>query len=230
MKSSGISYSLLFIISVLLAESIMISTAISAGYSDGDLTKFFEESGWITSVSYIQLLLLSAFSFAIYFVRTRNDSRRSFAGVHMIWVLIGCGFIYLAFDERFMWHERLDFYVHDFFNIEETSLTDRLDDIIIGISCLIGLVTAYICRKEVFRYSDAKNLLIWGFIFIGGMTVFDIVSNRYDVIPFIFGDDSIGKTLHTAALLLDDSFKLLAEGFFISALFCYMRQCRSDSS
>ena len=43
-------------------------------------------------------------------------------------------------DDRFMFHENLDKGIHALFQWEETKLSDRLDDIIVGIYRLAGII------------------------------------------------------------------------------------------
>ena len=69
-----------------------------------------------------------------------------------MWLILVFTSLYLAIDEIIMIHENIDFFIHRIFNIEETGLTDRIDDAIVAIYGLCGLIGIYLYRKELSNY------------------------------------------------------------------------------
>jgi hypothetical protein len=59
---------------------------------------------------------------------------------------------FAALDELAAIHETLDKQVHHMLHVQETSLTDRLDSVLVSGYGLIGLLTLYVFRQEVYRY------------------------------------------------------------------------------
>ena len=139
----------------------------------------------------------------------------------MIWALAAVGFVILALDEKLMWHERFDFFVHEFFAIEETAVTDRIDDVIIGIYGLIGIVAIYLFRREIGQYSQVNLLLVLGIVLLFTTVLLDILVNRYDIIPALLGEGSFARHLYRWGGVLEESIKLTAEGVFISAFYSF---------
>ena len=122
-------------------------------------------------------------------------------------IAIGCAF--LAMDDKFMFHENLDKAMHSLFNWEETKLSDRLDDIIVGIYGVAGIVFVSINRKN-FAFSPrfityAKYALGLAFI----MVLCDMRS--------IYG---IGENLNEALSHLEEWTKIFGSGFLLIGLLC----------
>jgi hypothetical protein len=178
----------------------------------------FKEDGFATYVSFFFLLSLSLLSFVIFLLRYKTTNE---IVMHSFWMIAAIGFLFLAFDEKLMWHERFDLFLHSYFEVEETAITDRLDDIIIGFYGLIGVGVIYIFRREIFQFAPANLLLISGFYLLFISVFLDILVNRYDILPALLGEKSFVKKLHMICHVLEDIIKLLAEGFFISAFYYF---------
>jgi len=109
---------------------IAIATAWTLQHPESPRTAF-EEWGIVTAISFLQLVLISAGTFRIY--RTRKDQLRGRSNTHqyVIWFIIAVGFFYLALDEGLEFHEQMDREIHNILGIEESGLTDRIDDMIV---------------------------------------------------------------------------------------------------
>jgi hypothetical protein len=74
------------------------------GFGSENIAKHYSENMAGTLISIILLILLGITNFRIYLVRRK----------HLIWLLMAVGFVFLAYDERFMFHEGLDKDIHRF--------------------------------------------------------------------------------------------------------------------
>ena len=96
--------------------------------------------GWaFTLISGSQLLFIGLISWNIQIKRMKEvgeEKRNS----RYIWFIIGMGFVFLALDEAFELHEEIDFLIHNRFGIEETGLSDRIDDLVVMTYFIIGMV------------------------------------------------------------------------------------------
>ena len=213
-----ISHPVRFTVLIVIVELLMISSFILVGINHGDTHRLFGEKGLATWVSFFQLLLLSAMSLAILFLRYHTTGKLL---RHLFWALAAAGFLVLALDEKLMWHERFDFFLHRKLAIRETAITDRIDDVIIGFYGLIGLLAIYLWRREIGRFPLVNRLLALGFILVFSMVFLDILGNRYDIIPAIFADELIARQLFSWGSVLEESIKLFVGGVFIAALYSY---------
>lgn len=206
-------------ISLLVVELVVICLSILVGKLHGDILWPVREGGFVTWVSFVQLLVLSLLASLILVLRYRTTGRLI---DHLIWGLAAFGFVILSLDEILMWHERFDVFLHGFFGIEETAFTDRLDDIIVGAYGFIGVLALYLWRREISQYGQVNLLLISGFAVFLAMVLLDITLNRYDVIPWLVGEGFLAQRLHEWGKILEESMKLIAEGVFISALYSFL--------
>jgi hypothetical protein len=212
---------------VILFEFVVVSYAIYSGNLEGDIKINFKENSFTTVFSFNQLLFLCIFSYIIYFVRSQMTNTQKYFGSHIIWLIIGCGFLYLAFDERFQFHERFDGFLHDAFLFDETPLSDRIDDIILLLYGLFGLVLIYSFRREFLQFGGINWFFIIGIGLFFLMSAFDIISNRFDVIQIIIKDLKLAETIQKSVQVSEDSIKLIAEGFFFVALYYHLYKSKS---
>ncbi|MGK7912961.1 MAG: hypothetical protein AB4050_16025 [Synechococcus sp.] len=206
------------LISMLVIQAIAISICIAIGLSQADLDRAFGEYAPATDMSFVQLFILSVQSSAILFLRFRTTGR---IFKHLIWGFIAFGFVFLALDEKFMWHENMDYFIHDFLGIEETNVTDRIDDLIVGFYAVLSGVIIYYWRHEICRYMQVNCLLIVGFSLLVATIFVDLVSSGDDIIPAIFGPGALTPFVDDSIAVFEESLKLIAEGIFIAALYYY---------
>ena len=129
----------------------------------------YKENSIITTVSTLQLASCSLASIIIPFIlnlRSGGIKLTEFS----IWIFLALGFAFLAMDDRFMFHERIDYMIHSAFGWKETRLSDRIDDIIVGIYGVIGAFFVFYSRSY-FRFSTrfmkfAKYSLAMAFIMV----------------------------------------------------------------
>lgn len=212
-----------FLVSVLAFDSLVIVVAILAGASEGDIKSQFEEKGLITWVSFFQLLIISGLSWKIFRVNHVADQDLSWRSAHIIWLLIAISFLYLAIDEAGKIHERLDKVIHSAFGLEETGLSDRLDDLIVLVYGVIGIGVLYLCRVTISNHRVIVPYLVWGFILLFLMVALDTLINGVDVIAnLISHPDTLGRVFETL-YVAEDSFKLFAGGVFLAGFYAAFR-------
>lgn len=206
---------------------ILNSLAVSAGviiynYTDVDP---FSEGGFITKLSVSQLFLLAWLSFKIFQSR-RVISRHSLSrDSSTVWLIVALGFLFLAVDDLFMIHENLDGLIHEVFNMQETALTDRIDDFLVGLYGLAGIGVLIIFRDELKAYREAFPSFIFGFVLLFIMVSLDMLINRNDILPLIFDHDHV-DVLNVWITLAEDSLKVFAEAFFILAFYAIFQKVK----
>ncbi len=129
----------------------------------------YNEGSIITKISALQLTLCSLTSLIIPLVLSLRRG-----GIKLteffIWFFLAMGFAFLAMDDSLMFHERLDYAIHSAFGWQETRLSDRIDDIIVGFYAIIGAIFVF-CSRHYFRFSTrflnfAKYSLAMAFLMV----------------------------------------------------------------
>ncbi|MGH1428568.1 MAG: hypothetical protein ACRBEE_11565 [Arenicella sp.] len=197
---------------VLVINLLTIAAAISLDVFG--INEPFKEGGFITFFSAIQLLIVSRLSYNIYRERESSTHISFWQKPNLIWLLISMGFLFLAFDESLKIHERIDRLIHYVFNIQETGLTDRIDDLLVGLYGLIGLVVLFVYRNEMKACKAQFSLFVIGFVFLFVMVGLDVMTNRKDIVLFFF-EENMAAVLHRWLSFAEDAMKLLSEAFFI---------------
>lgn len=107
----------------MLFDSVAVCVAF-LGVSDGNLLKHFEERGFLTSIFVFQLLMISLLSLMVFWILNNREKNEGFSWQNssILWVIIGFGFLFLAIDERYKIHEKIDYRIHDIFSIQETGI------------------------------------------------------------------------------------------------------------
>ncbi|MDC0315523.1 hypothetical protein OAL32_01195 [Synechococcus sp. AH-551-G15] len=115
----------------------------------------YNEGSIITKVSALQLTLSSLTSLIVPLMLSlrRGGIKLSESSV---WIFLAMGFAFLAMDDSFTFHERLDYAIHSAFGWEETRLSDRIDDVIVGIYAIIGAIFVFYSRRY---FSFSKRFL-----------------------------------------------------------------------
>ena len=203
-------------------ELIAIIAAVGIGFSDGEPLELFAEFHFLTWLSFVQLLFLSVLSAKLFDVDVLGKTKHILRSAGSVWAIIAFGFFFLALDEIFLIHEIIDVGIHAVCNIEETGLTDRIDDILILIYGVIGISILYSHRIELQKYKVALPYLIYGLSLFFVMVALDVLTNRPDILAMIFADNNLVDTIKTWLSIVEDSSKIFAEGFFILGLFKIM--------
>ena len=200
--------------------ALMAGTASMVYIQSG--VNLFQEGSFITVLSTLQLLIISGLSYMIFLA---CDTRRQtlWKNSSVLWVIIALGFMYMAADEHAMIHEKVDQGIHHIFNWQETGLTDRIDDVLVGVYGLVGIGVLLFYRKELKPHKEALPFFFCGFTFFFAMVTIDAVTNREDVLLILF-DHDLAYVLHGWLFLAEDSLKVLGEAFFILAFIVIFQQ------
>lgn len=166
----------------------------------------FSEKGPITWLSFLQLLVIAALTLSILYLRKHDLQLKFWQAPAIVWAVIGLGFMALAFDEKFLVHENIDFYIHRILDLSETGWTDKIDDFLIGVYGLVGIGTVYVYRQELKKYRHAMPLLIIGFVLLFTTISLDASTNGATFIP---------RALGPWVRVCEESFKIFSEGMFM---------------
>lgn len=175
----------------------------------------FEDGGFITYFSVIQLFMLSYFTCKIFKIRS-NASIAPWRSPIAIWGIFSLGFSFLALDDLLMIHEWFDELIHEIWRIQETGLSDRIDDIIVGGYGLIAVALLVIYRRELKKYIVVMPTVVAAFVTLFLMVGVDILTNRDDILLMLFQQSTV-YSIDSWSFVLEEGLKLLAEGFFIIA-------------
>mgnify|MGYP003628313295 FL=1 len=165
-------------------------------------------------ISGIVLLITSMICYRILNVR-RKPNAPMLSGPSRIWALIAAGFMYLALDETFSIHEKIDKMIHSVLAMEETGLSDRIDDFIIPLYGIIGAILIYFHRTEFRSLTVFYKYLVAGFMFLCVMVFLDAFSNRADVIEYLGFEGVARKNIKMTAKYGEETMKLLSEAAFL---------------
>ncbi len=178
---------------------------------------YFGEKGFITKLSFVQLLLIAGVAATIYQVRKRATAPDRWRRPVIIWPTVALGFLFLAIDDLAGIHEQMDALFHRLVDLSETPLSDRLDDMIVAGYGVIGIIILYLCRAEIRQFRDALPLLIAGFVLMFLMVAADVISARNGVIRAFVSSPETAKSILLWMKAVEDSLKLFAEAAFIGA-------------
>lgn len=213
------------LILVLVFNALVISSSIFLALVKGvKIGWYFAEGNTpITLLSTIQLLVLSIIAWDIFRKRRASNAELDNGSSYMVWILIALGFLFLSLDERLLIHENMDSLIHNIFNIKESNITDRIDDLIIGAYGLTGIASVYYFRSEFTRYRTFFPLVASGFVLLFLMVVTDILTNSDDILSAIVASPAMVNSLMSAFGIIEESLKLFAEAFFIAAFYGYLK-------
>ena len=183
----------------------------------------FKEGGFITILSALQLVAIAALCHAIF--RARRFAVSVDYRPVMVWPVLTAGFLFLAADEVFQIHERTDRLIHIVSGMTETAVTDRIDDVLVGLYGLVGAGVLFACRREILFVRTAVPLFVAGFVLLFSSVVMDVLTNRNDIFPLLF-DNETSSLLFEWVSIAEESLKLFSEAFFMLAFFMIWREAR----
>ena len=176
------------------------------------LLYFGKEASFITWLSFLQLLIIAYLSWKTFKLQKEKSA--------ILWGLIALGFLFLSIDEVARIHENMDSFIHKhILHIKETAISDRLDDLIVGVYALFGIGTMYFFREELKKYYKVIPYFVIGFILIFSMVTVELIVNRFDVLPALISNHSFAKSVYKLGKIMEESFKLFAEGVLIGAFY-----------
>ena len=213
---------------LLLVEVFIIAVAIAIGVREGNPNACFREGKSITWISVVHLLAISIISFKILSLR-RSGRGRGFRNLvkssGFVWGILALGFFLLACDESFRLHESADKRIHEVFGWTETGLTDRIDDILVGVYGLVGMGILFIYRKEIARYEQAHPFFLCGFLLLFVMVFLDVITNRNDFLEMLMDPGRV--PFYKLWLSVgEESLKVLSEGCFLFGFYTAWQTAR----
>ena len=186
------------------------------------------ESSILTYISGAQILGVAVLSALIFRARTSGSAKKwSLKNPKIIWALIAAGFVFLTADEFFKIHENIDEGIHAMFKLEESGLSDRIDDLIILLYAVVGLIAIAAYRREFVLMKKSKLLFVAGFACLFLMVALDALTNRDDVLANFFQGDGL-ETALTCFSILEEGAKVVSSGFFILAFQVCLKLAKSE--
>ncbi len=177
----------------------------------------FGERGYITFFSTFQLLAIAWLSGKTLQTKKKLKPPPK-KSVRLFWTVISVGFIFLAADEFFSIHELTDIFIHDLFRLQETPVTDQIDDAIVALYGIVGAVVVWTHRDEIKGNQRAIAFLKWSFFLLAIMVILDFVSNDEGFLERFF-DPPRADLIQGYLYQLEDSLKILAEACLVSAFY-----------
>jgi hypothetical protein len=203
-------------------ESLAIAIAIGrAILLERSPMRYFGERGFITWLSICQLLLIAYLCWKLSCLRFQpNFWLASGKNPSRFWQILTAGFIFLALDEYFEIHEKLDRSLHNLFNLNDAGVTGRLDDFIVLIYVVIGLFLIRTFKSEFQKFTSAWRWFLTGFSFSFLTILLDMLTHNKAIFSPLIDNSERLNTLHHWSTTIEEIPKIYAEGAFIIA-FCY---------
>jgi hypothetical protein len=133
---------------------------------------------------------------------------------------VGC--VFLALNDKVLIHEGLDRTFHKMMHMHQTAWSSRIDDFLVGVYGIIGLVTLWFYSKEILRFRRCMRLFCGGFAVMFLAVIGDTSSSRPDFFTWLAGA-RYTPVLMEIGEIFDEGGKVLAEALFLtgfaSALF-----------
>ncbi len=147
-----------------------------------------------TYFSFFLLLFSAYYSYKVYKLRKKY-----------IWLIFSIGFVYLGLDEIIAIHEKIDWLFHQIFRIKETKITDNLDNLVLVIYAVVGIILIKRNIKEL-RQGYFLNFFLTGMALFLFMIIADIINSAGLLFPEIFE-------------MVEELTKLLAESSFLLGIY-----------
>lgn len=191
---------------------------------------YYKEFQLVTFISFVKLLIVSRVNWNIFRLKGGSVRNIDFQNTYAIWLIISAGFLFLALDELFLIHEGTDKLIHFILGMKETGLTDRIDDLIVFIYAILGVLILYSYREEIYKYKRSLPYILSGFAILSIRIVIDVITNRNDIIPLYITDSHIVKYLNDILAIIEGATKLLAETFFITAFYYCLKNVKTTAT
>ncbi|MDJ0553168.1 MAG: hypothetical protein QNJ68_01750 [Microcoleaceae cyanobacterium MO_207.B10] len=185
--------------------------------------RYFDEGSLINWLSGVQLLIIGGINWQIYNLRKASRSAKD---KQLLWQFFAFGFVFCCLDEILQIHERFDKFIHWIFQIQETPLTDSIDDVIILMYGIIGLLVIYYFRQEFYYYRDSfpyfKIALILACCSIG----LDFLTQGQETEILTEAQEMQREWLRS----VEEIFKLFTEVFLIASFYKCLRIAKTNKS
>lgn len=216
------------LLAALAIDAVAVAAAVVMGTYIGRPMYYFGERKLITWLSFLQLLTVAWLTYRICQVRAPERKGPLWRSPQAIWALMALGFVFLACDDLFMIHEKLEGFIHRAFHLKRTAFTGHIDDMIMGSYVVAGLAALIVCRREVARCLTLRPYLLWAFVVMFLMLGFDAVIHRQektDVFVVHFGRE-LGDRLHILLHNTEESLKVFSQAIFIAAFYHALQKAR----
>ena len=168
----------------------------------------FAEHSLATFYSVLMLVGISLIAFHTARLRARQTNGPA-THAPLFWRLVGVSFLYLALDEGAQIHEHLDRWFHQALGIAETAWTDRIDDLILLIYGMAGLVLIYLFRSEMLRSEKVRRYLVYAFLLFLITVLLDVLTNRSEYLDVMGLTGRLRQWVGFATNSLEEIIKLL---------------------
>lgn len=211
---------------ILFVETLAVVIALAKAMIKGRSNfHYFGENTFITYFSCFQLLVVAVLALMIFRLQKQSQDSQLLKNA-AFWLIVALGAFFLSLDDAFSFHEQLDMWLHKVLNIEETDITDMADDVLVGIYMIIALI--YVASQwqalQIFR-SSFRYFKI-GFVVGAIMVVFDMLSNNNLFVSMVTSDSDIQRQMIMWMGIVEETAKLVAEGFFVTGVYQCWRKVR----
>lgn len=186
---------------ILVSYGIFLATALSTAES-------FAETSPITDLSALQLSFCSVVSITIPFILSKKKGKLETVE-WLVWLALALGFIFVALDDKLMFHERIDQAIHSWFQLKETRISDGIDDLIVGAYGACGMIFLLLNRKY---FIFSKRLIICSKYAISLLFLMVLCDMRD-----VYGS---GGLIREALTLMEEWAKIFGGGLFLVGLIC----------
>ena len=201
---------------VILLNLLAIFATIAIAAPFNKLYRQFEDGGFITYFSVIQLFILSYIAGKTFNIRRQAFQSAPWKSPIAIWGIFSLGFSFLALDDLLMIHEFFDKIIHKLWQLQETGITDRIDDAIIALYGIVAIALLVSYRQELKQYRSALPAAVAAFGLLFAMVAVDTLTNRNEILEMLFPASTV-EGIQTWIFTVEDGLKLLAEGFYVAA-------------
>ncbi len=210
----------MFLRAVVAIDVSLIALGIVLGLRRADPSRYFNEAKFLTYLSCAQLFATGVMSGFIF--RWRREATAELRT--LLWLLLAAGFVFLAIDDAFEIHEQLDPLIHRGLDLEESALSDRLDDLLVLAYGAVGVSILFVFRGELLLHREMVPYLAAGLVLSVVEVFFDALGNRPDVMSLV--DPASAAALVNWVDVLEGTSQLLAEAMFLTAFFAAGRIAR----
>jgi len=189
----------MFKILILVSYATFLATALGTAES-------FAETSPITDLSTLQLSFCSVVSITIPFILSKKKGKLETIE-WLTWLALALGFAFAALDDKLMFHERIDQAIHSWLHLEETKISDGIDDLIVGAYGACGMIFLLLNRKH-FLYS--QKLIICSKCAISLVFLMVLCDMRG-----VYGS---GGLIREALTLMEEWAKIFGGGLFLVGL------------
>jgi hypothetical protein len=214
---------------VLFFDTVIVAFAIGQAFHlSRPIVMHFHENGWITRLSFIQLLAASVLAWMTFHLRAGKFSLKNWRSPSTFWLIVAIGFVFLAIDEGFELHEMMQPIIFAAFNLKRNFLTVRINDLIVLLYGLAGLGIIRLYLPEIRRDRRVKQHLMMGFALLFVMIVVDTLGNKREI-PFLASlfPTSTNTQLRWNLKVIEETITLYSEAFFIGAFYAAFQSARS---